>query len=1106
MAGSTLPPPQHVAILAAKLYDPDSDIRYMSLNDLSTVFTSSHAAAFLSADFNQCAKIVDGFLHTLNDTNGEVQNLTVKCLGPFVLKCHSDILCPLVHKLCALATDPSIDHSIPALAVRTVVVSLPRASSSVSRSKPIVDAYDAISRVLIPRLVGYIVIPHNDKTRPEPPKGLLQEDLENGTDSTFIDVLTEIARCYGAMLQPKEVKALEETALKLLESPRTTSVLKKKAVTALSALSLFFSDALLSSILSHVIESLRAPHLTSSNRRLYINLLGSMARAIPSKFGPHVKTLAPFIFSALSQTEIDEQMQGIEEEDERDPSDDEVREAALIALEAFLSWCGADMQRYNEEAIDAILRFLKYDPNLTQNNEEDVDAGAEEDDSSFDADEDFEEEGFGDDEDDVSWKVRRCAAKSLHTILSIRTKDFLDSAEAFDRVARALVDRFQEREESVRLEVLNALTFLVRSTEPHDELEGLSTLEISDRLLTQPGPSRKRRRGNSDASMSDSVKARRLTGSTSPESELPPRLGPPAQLAKIMPEIVQGSLRLIKSSTMASKQSAITLLKDLVLVRQGGSDKHLGEILDLLVQTIHSPKSDTRTSGGLTVGAGSTSPTSIQLEALRLTSELAKANSSRDVQPFIKNVVPAVSSAAQNKNPTVATEALKTSEQLVKVLTPPRMAHANSEATAYLGQLLNLASAIVSARSADLATRQQAIAVIGVLLGRTQNPQGSKLIAQQQKSAAFELLYESSKSETTRLASIRAIENLAFLASQKLTFDPRWLSKVCLELGGQLRKSDRALRGASMTALRTLIADRNWSGTLDKSTIEQLAALLQPVISSGDLQLLGSSLLVYAAIIRDSSIDIVNDDFIRDTCQLLSGPNGALVLDQLCAVMDSIGHRRISPSMMKALLKDVGISGSPAVVGKVIGDLLVASNRSAGITVDDFLRELKTAPDEKRRCLALSVIGEVGLRSGLSSSLAPDLFVSYLTWKSDDVPLAAAVALGRAAAGVGNAKTYIPVILSCINTKIEEQYLVLHSVRELLQYNENARELSPFAGPLWDASVAAARSEDSRGIGAECIADLTMIEPKSFLPTLQVSFMMRSSSLDPAELNFTGPT
>ncbi len=43
---------------------------------------------------------------------------------------------------------------------------------------------------------------------------------------------------------------------------------------------------------------------------------------------------------------------------------------------------------------------------------------------------------------------------------------------------------------------------------------------------------------------------------------------------------------------------------------------------------------------------------------------------------------------------------------------------------------------------------------------------------------------------------------------------------------------------------------------------------------------------------------------------------------------------------MSGLLKDVGIGGDSAVVGKVIGNLLVASGGSAGVSVSSFISEI----------------------------------------------------------------------------------------------------------------------------------------------------------------------
>lgn len=283
MAPSSSVPPNptahNVTQLLPKLNEADPDFRFMALSDLHDMLVIGHPT-FLAGDPVACAKTVDGLLSTLVDSNGEVQNQAVKCLGPFVNKIPDSILCPMIEKLSNLQTDNTVDQSIPSLALREVVVSLPRPVAGVARGRQVQDAYNAVSRVLIPRLVGYNVIPPPQKNLPSVPKGMLQVDLEKGTDSNAIDVLTEVARCFGPMLQDAEILALQKVTFEVLENERASSMMKKKSVTAISTLAMYFSDGMLSAFVSRVIEHLRDVHLTRSKRKLYITILGSMARCV----------------------------------------------------------------------------------------------------------------------------------------------------------------------------------------------------------------------------------------------------------------------------------------------------------------------------------------------------------------------------------------------------------------------------------------------------------------------------------------------------------------------------------------------------------------------------------------------------------------------------------------------------------------------------------------------------------------------------------------------------------------------------------------------------------------------------------------------------------
>lgn len=56
---------------------PDSDYRFMSLNDLLSILTSPNAS-LTQADSNLTSRVIDGVVKALDDANGEVQNLAVK--------------------------------------------------------------------------------------------------------------------------------------------------------------------------------------------------------------------------------------------------------------------------------------------------------------------------------------------------------------------------------------------------------------------------------------------------------------------------------------------------------------------------------------------------------------------------------------------------------------------------------------------------------------------------------------------------------------------------------------------------------------------------------------------------------------------------------------------------------------------------------------------------------------------------------------------------------------------------------------------------------------------------------------------------------------------
>ncbi|KAL6709223.1 hypothetical protein ACN47E_002039 [Coniothyrium glycines] len=1088
MAPSSVPPnptAHNVAQLLPKLNDEDPDFRFMALSDLHDILVMAHSG-LLTHDDVIAAKTVDGLLSTLVDTNGEVQNQAIKCLGPFVNKIPEKTLPPMVEKLSNLQTNNTVDQSIPSLALREVVVSLPRPLAGTARNKAVLDAYNAISRVLIPRLIGHHVIVPAQQGLPRPPKGMLQVDLEKGTDSNALDVLIEIARCFGPMLQDAEIQALQKITFEILENDRASSIMKKKSVTAISTLAGYFSDQLLSSFLSNVIELLRDSHLTRGKRKLYITILGSMARSIPRKFGPYLKTLAPFVLSALSAQEQHEEMDMSDDEGERDPEIDDVLEAALIALETFLASCSQDMRMYTVETIEAATRFLRYDPNLAQDDDEndDDDMGSDEDDA-LEGD-DFEEEAGYDDDEDASWKVRRCAAKVLYTLISTRSNgDLLDDGTLYSKVAPALVARFKEREDTVRLEVLATLSNLVKKSGDSHSPVNFSD-ELLQRGLTMGPPSKKRRRGGSDASMFDLQGSASLSmGYSSPAPAGTPPVGPRASLAKLSPDIVKGVAQLLKQSSCppSTKEASIHLIKDIVITQRGGLESYLNQLIDQVIEVA-------KTSSGSTNSASATA-NALRVQALQLIGAIADTHSSKAIQPYLEPVVCALLRGVQDKYSKLSLEALAATEQVIKALTPPRSAAAGAQNQTYLDQLYDALVNRIAANDADVEVRRGAIHVLGLLLGRSSGTDG--LLSPQKRTAGLEMLGERLKNELTRLASVRAIDSIAVHTKEHNELSADWVRSVTLELGAQLRKASRALRGASLSALRTLSLNPQSRRHLNPQTKAQVVDMLLPLLSATDLHLLGPALMILATYVRDDAQAIMTANLTAALCQVVQASISGSSLDALLKLVRIIGEQRAGQALMQSLLRDVGVAGHAEIVGKVIGNLLVYGGSSVGVKLEQFVTELESAKDDQRKCLALVVLGESALRLGSQSTVDPKLFIKHFSAQSDQVPLAAAVALGRA--GAGNVGKYLPVILSTMGQASAPQYLLLHAVKEILQQEDTETDIVPYTSTLWQNLVAASQSEDNKAIGAECIGRLTIIDPKTYLPQLQAFLNDRKGSV-----------
>lgn len=398
--------------LLKRIDDRDQDFRYMALNDLHNGFESGS----LAPDDPVMGRMIEAVLRSLEDKNGEVQNMAVRCLAPMVRRASEAQVTLIIERLYKGTGGGDESKDISPMALRTIIVTLPPTSPVASN----------VTKRLIPQITATL---RRFATQQNATEQLLDT----------LEVTVELCSRFGSTvgrLESTTLRGLITVLQQLLDHPRP--VVRKRSSTALGGLSSHLPMELFSALMSELVEMLS---IAKSNDKLKVvfMLFGHVCEANSSaRFGGYLLTVAPPVIESL---QID---------------DDELREVALQTLETFTLHGGSALQRNDARNIDAALRLLTHDPNyVDQGDASDDDDMADADDAS-DLGSEFEDEQYSDD-DDVSWKVRRASAKLLAALVASRSEDF--SA----RLGQPLVARFSDREETVQVEVLAAYKSLVES-------------------------------------------------------------------------------------------------------------------------------------------------------------------------------------------------------------------------------------------------------------------------------------------------------------------------------------------------------------------------------------------------------------------------------------------------------------------------------------------------------------------------------------------------------------------------------------------------------------------------------------------------------------------
>ncbi|KKF93860.1 Cullin-associated NEDD8-dissociated protein 1 [Ceratocystis platani] len=768
---------------------------------------------------------------------------------------------------------------------------------------------------------------------------------------------------------------------------------------------------------------------------------------------------------ALGQEELDAHMELLANGDNGSAEFEDIRESALLALDNFLASCPQDMKPYTDQVVAAGLRFISFDPNYAA---DDDDEDMEDSDQDEDEDNDFDDDDFGDD-DDTSWKVRRVAVKVLHTLIETRGGgDFLETGTLYSHIGPALIRRFGDRDESVRLEVISTLSMLIRKTEeiifPTGQLE---PTEIESGAA--PTASRKRRRQSSN-----------LETPISPVVSLEPAGGIRVDLARLSPGIVKESLKVLKGKLIPANQAVMKVLNSLVKARRGDIDDSFVPVVVAALNCLNTSGNNMTASTAAASGTASATPTTLKVTALVLIRDICRFKPSV-LETQIEKIVSTLVSLIGEKFSKISSEAILTAKELVRSFIDTRssLASSNFELTGMFDAIYSRVDP--ASNKIDTEVRQYSIEALGVLISRTLVPQFGNLLSDDRRHSGLQAIQARLSIETTKLTSIHTIEEIASFKAGSAQLEKSWIQAVMLELANDINKSKRIVRSASIKALKHLAAAA--IGRMEPEIVRQVVTLLIPVVDSDDAYMVTSALWVWASFVQQEPRLMTTDEVSKAIVTMLNTRSASIALEPLLVLVSHIGKSGCGDTLMRQLLASAHNITDSTVYGRVIGSLLVAGGDSTGVSLDSFISELKPNPEnDNRTALALTVLGEAGKQLGEKSPLDPNIFFVQFRPSFDRVSLAAAFALGRA--GSGDVDKYLPLILEKLNAASDMQYLLILSLKEMLQ--NMSPDLMPHLKPIWSQLLTVANANlENRVVIAECLGRLVVLDSAFFMPKLQ---------------------
>ncbi|KAF5731795.1 cullin-associated NEDD8-dissociated protein 1 [Tripterygium wilfordii] len=959
-----------------KMTGKDKDYRYMATSDLLNELNKEG----FKADADLEIKLSNIVLLQLDDLAGDVSGLAVKCLAPLVKKISEPRVVEMTGKLCDKMLNGKDQHrDIASIALKTIVSEV--TSSSLAQS---------VIVSLSPQLI----------------RGITSPGMSTEIKCESLDILCDVLHKFGNLMTTEHLMLLDALLSQLSSNQ---AGVRKKTVSCIASLASSLSEDLLGKATVEVVQNLRKKGVKPEMTRTNIQMIGALSRAVGYRFGPHLGDIVPLLINYCTSAS---------------ENDEELREYSLQAIESFLLRCPRDISSYCDAILPLTLEYLSYDPNFTDNMEEDTDdeVNKEEDDESADE--------YTDDED-VSWKVRRAAAKCLAALIVSRPEML---GKLYEEACPKLIERFREREENVKMDVFNTFIELVRQT------------------------------GNISKSLIDL-------------NEYSPRW----LLKQEVPKVVKSINRQLREKSVKTKVGAFSVLKELIVVLPDCLADHMGSLIPGIEKALNEKSSTSN----------------LKIEALIFTRLVLSSNSPSVFHSYIKALSAPVLSAVSERYYKVTAEALRVCGELVHILRPNTEGF-DFDFKPYVRPIYNSIMSRLTNQDQDQEVKECAISCMGLVISTF----GDHLKAE--LPACLPVLVDRMGNEITRLTAVKAF---AIIAASPLQIDLLCvLEHVIAELTAFLRKANRALRQATLGTLNSLVVA--YGDKISSSAYEVIIVELSTLISDSDLHMTALALELCCTLMTDKRPSSNVGLAVRNKVlpQALTLIKSSLLQGQALLALQNFFAALVysANTSFDALLDSLLSSAQPSPQSGAVAKLalhsiaqcvavlcLAAGDHKCSSTVGMLNKILKdeSSTHSAKQHLALLCLGEIGRRKDLSSHANIEtIIIESFQSPFEEIKSAASYALGNIA--VGNLSKYLPFILDQIDNQQKKQYLLLHSLKEVIvrQSVDKAEFQDSSVEKILNLLFNHCESEEEgvRNVVAECLGKIALIEPAKLVPALKV--------------------